>query len=88
MVTKDEIAELRGSLRRVMRGLWARRRPTPELVRVVEGGRLARRHVALLAQVGGMPGLPGAWPGSVGSIGIAMVESAEMPDRRMRCCCV
>jgi DNA-binding MarR family transcriptional regulator len=54
MVTKPErVAELRGLLRRVMRGLWARRRPTPELLALVEGASLGRRHVALLAQVGG-----------------------------------
>src|ERR1044071_9706111 len=54
MVTKrDEVAELRGLLRRVMRGLWSRRRPTPDLLRLVEGASLGRRHVALLAHVGG-----------------------------------
>lgn len=53
MVTnRQEVAELRGLLRRVMRGLWSRRRPTPDLLRLVEGGSLGRRHVALLAQVG------------------------------------
>jgi DNA-binding MarR family transcriptional regulator len=53
MVTKrEEVAELRGLLRRVMRGLWSRRRPTPDLLRLVEGASLGRRHVALLAQVG------------------------------------
>jgi DNA-binding MarR family transcriptional regulator len=35
-----------------MRGLWARRRPTPELLALVSDGSLGRRHVALLAQVG------------------------------------
>jgi DNA-binding MarR family transcriptional regulator len=54
MVTNtDRVAELRQQLRRVMRGLWARRRPTPELLELVEGASLGRRHVALLAQVGG-----------------------------------
>jgi len=54
MVTNDDrVAELRLQLRRVMRGLWARRRPTPELLELVEGASLGRRHVALLAQVGG-----------------------------------
>jgi DNA-binding MarR family transcriptional regulator len=54
MVTNsDRVAELRLHLRRVMRGLWARRRPTPELLELVEGASLGRRHVALLAQVGG-----------------------------------
>ncbi|MGZ4289791.1 MAG: MarR family transcriptional regulator, partial [Gaiellaceae bacterium] len=53
MITKEErAAELRLLLRRVMRGLWARRRPTPELLELVEGASLSRRHVALLAQVG------------------------------------
>jgi DNA-binding MarR family transcriptional regulator len=54
MVTNnDRVAELRLQLRRVMRGMWARRRPTPELLALVEGAALGRRHVALLAQVGG-----------------------------------
>jgi len=53
MVTnKERVPELRQQLRRVMRGLWARRRPTPELLALVEGASLGRRHVALLAQVG------------------------------------
>lgn len=53
MVTKGErVAELRLELRRVMRGLWARRRPSPELAALVEGASLGRRHVAVLAQVG------------------------------------
>jgi DNA-binding MarR family transcriptional regulator len=57
MVTNsDRVAELRLQLRRVMRGMWARRRPTPELLRLVEGAPLGRRHVALLAQVGGEGG--------------------------------
>jgi DNA-binding MarR family transcriptional regulator len=44
---------LRLLLRSVMRGLWARRRPTAELEELVEGDPpLGRRHVALLAQVG------------------------------------
>ena len=52
MITNDEIHELRHLLRRVMRGLWSRRRPTPELLELVEGASLGRRHVAVLAQVG------------------------------------
>jgi DNA-binding MarR family transcriptional regulator len=54
MITnEDQLAELRGLLRRVMRGLWARRRPTPELLELVSGDPpLGRRHVGLLAQVG------------------------------------
>jgi len=53
MVTNSErVAELRHLLRRVMRGLWARRRPTPELLALVEGASLGRRHVAVLAHVG------------------------------------
>jgi len=40
-----------------MRGLWARRRPSPELAALVRGEpQLGRRHVALLAQVGAAPG--------------------------------
>ena len=31
--------------------------------------------LALLDQVGGMPGLPGAWPGSFGSIGVADLDA-------------
>jgi DNA-binding MarR family transcriptional regulator len=54
MVTNNNrVAELQQQLRRVMRGLWARRRPTPELLALVEGASLGRRHVALLAHVGG-----------------------------------
>src|ERR1043166_2631748 len=53
MVTnREEVAELRQLLRRVMRGLWSRRRPTPELMQLVHGASLGRRHVALLAHVG------------------------------------
>jgi DNA-binding MarR family transcriptional regulator len=53
MVTNSErVAELRLQLRRVMSGLWARRRPTPELLALVQGASLGRRHVAVLAQVG------------------------------------
>jgi DNA-binding MarR family transcriptional regulator len=55
MITKEQqLAELRDSLRRVLRGLWGRRRPTGELLVLVDGEpRLGRRHIALLAQVGG-----------------------------------
>jgi DNA-binding MarR family transcriptional regulator len=54
MITNDEqLTQLRDSLRRVMRGLWARRRPTAELLELVSGEPpLGRRHVALLAQIG------------------------------------
>jgi DNA-binding MarR family transcriptional regulator len=54
MITKeDELAELRGLLRRVMRGLWVRRRPTRELLELVSGDPpLGRRHVGVLAQIG------------------------------------
>jgi len=54
MVTKDQqLVELRDSLRRVMRGLWGRRRPTGELLALVDGDPpLGRRHVALLARIG------------------------------------
>ena len=54
MVTKEQqLAELRGSLRQVMRGLWGRRRPTGELLALVHGDPpLGRRHVALLAHIG------------------------------------
>jgi DNA-binding MarR family transcriptional regulator len=54
MITNDDqLSELRLLLRRVMRGLWARRRPTHELLELVSGDPpLGRRHVALLAQIG------------------------------------
>ena len=54
MITKEQqLTELRESLRRVMRGLWARRRPTAELLALVDGEPpLGRRHVALLAHIG------------------------------------
>src|SRR5581483_1533857 len=53
MITNEQVAELRASLRRVMRGLWARRRPTPELLALTGGDPpLGRRHVAVLAHVG------------------------------------
>ena len=54
MITNDdELSELRRLLRHVMRGLWARRRPTPELLELVSGDPpLGRRHVGLLAQIG------------------------------------
>ena len=54
MITKEQqLTELRDTLRRVMRGLWARRRPTSELLALVDGDPpLGRRHVGLLAHVG------------------------------------
>jgi DNA-binding MarR family transcriptional regulator len=54
MVTKrEELDELRGSLRRVMRGLWGRRRPSDDLLALVgRSQRLGRRHVAVLAHIG------------------------------------
>jgi DNA-binding MarR family transcriptional regulator len=55
MITKDDeqLGELRRLLRQVMRGLWARRRPTQELLELVSGDPpLGRRHVSLLAQIG------------------------------------
>jgi DNA-binding MarR family transcriptional regulator len=54
MITNpEELAEMRVQLRRIMRGLWARRRPTPELLELVGGDPpLGRRHVAVLAQLG------------------------------------
>jgi DNA-binding MarR family transcriptional regulator len=49
MITKD----VQEALSRVMRGMWSRRRPTPELLDLVHGHpRLGRRHVGLLAYVG------------------------------------
>ena len=56
-IPRSELAELRRLLRQVMRGLWMRRRPSPELGRLVRGEpRLGRRHVAVLSQVGGAEG--------------------------------
>ncbi|HEX7625656.1 MAG TPA: helix-turn-helix domain-containing protein [Gaiellaceae bacterium] len=54
MITnKSDLPELRHLLHRVMRGLWARRRPTPELLELVGGDPpLTRRHVAVLAHIG------------------------------------
>ena len=54
MVTDGQLRELRGLLRRVTRGLWQRRRPGDDLLALVGGDpRLTRRHVAVLAQIGG-----------------------------------
>jgi DNA-binding MarR family transcriptional regulator len=54
MITKEQqLEELRVQLRRVTRGLWGRRRPTGDLLGLVDGDpRLGRRHMALLAQIG------------------------------------
>src|SRR4029079_717191 len=57
--TAAELSELRGLLRRVRRGLWARRRPTPELLELVQREPpLGRRHVAVLAHIGTEGGRP------------------------------
>lgn len=56
-IPRSELAELRHLLRQVMRGLWMRRRPAPELGRLIHGRpRLGRRHVAVLSQVGNAEG--------------------------------
>jgi len=48
----DDLSELRQLLRRVIRGSWARRRPSPELLELVSGDPpLGRRHVGVLAHV-------------------------------------
>jgi DNA-binding MarR family transcriptional regulator len=48
----DELTELRQLLRRLMRGAWSHRRPTPELLELVGGDPpLGRRHVGVLAHV-------------------------------------
>jgi DNA-binding MarR family transcriptional regulator len=54
MITKEQqLAELRHGLQRVMRGLWSRRRPSGDLLALVDGDPpLGRRHVALLAHIG------------------------------------
>src|SRR6476661_354877 len=47
-----ELIELRQLLRRVVRGTWSRRRPSPELLELVAGDPpLGRRHVGVLAHV-------------------------------------
>ena len=52
MITND-LDELRRQLRRVMRGLRSRRRPTPELLELVTGDPpLGRRHVGVLSHIG------------------------------------
>jgi DNA-binding MarR family transcriptional regulator len=53
MVTEEQLGRARESLRRVMRGLWNRRRPPFGLAPPVDGEpRLGRRHIGLLAQIG------------------------------------
>jgi len=52
IIKRDEVGELRSLLRRIVRGLWSRRRPGLELAHLAPGRRLGRRHVALLAHVG------------------------------------
>lgn len=48
----EELTELRQLLRRVLRGTWSRRRPSPELLELVRGDPpLGRRHVGVLAHV-------------------------------------
>jgi DNA-binding MarR family transcriptional regulator len=48
----DEVSELRQLLRRIVRGSWSRRRPSPELLELVGGDPpLGRRHVGVLAHV-------------------------------------
>ncbi|HEY7398703.1 MAG TPA: helix-turn-helix domain-containing protein [Gaiellaceae bacterium] len=50
---RADLDALRHDLRRVMRGLWQRRRPSDELLDFVHGEpRLSRRHVAVLAHIG------------------------------------
>jgi DNA-binding MarR family transcriptional regulator len=50
---EEELDELRSLLRQVLRGLWSRRRPSPDLEELVRGDPpVGRRHVAVLAQVG------------------------------------
>jgi DNA-binding MarR family transcriptional regulator len=54
MITnKGQVDELRTQLRRVMRGLWSRRRPSRELLELVRGDPpLGRRHVGVLSHIG------------------------------------
>jgi DNA-binding MarR family transcriptional regulator len=54
MITnREQLVELRTQLRRVMRGLWSRRRPSPELLELVSGDPpLGRRHVGVLSHIG------------------------------------
>src|SRR3954470_11962082 len=53
IINETELAELRGLLRRILRGLWSRRRPTPELLELVSGEPpLGRRHGRVPPQIG------------------------------------
>jgi DNA-binding MarR family transcriptional regulator len=54
MITnREQLVELRTQLRRVMRGLWSRRRPSRELLELVSGDPpLGRRHVGVLSHIG------------------------------------
>jgi len=54
MITnREQLAEARSQLRRVMRGMWSRRRPSPELLELVQGDPpLGRRHVGVLSHIG------------------------------------
>jgi DNA-binding MarR family transcriptional regulator len=53
VVNRGELGELRGLLRRVLRGLWQRRRPSDDLFEAAgPGPPLTRRHVAVLAHIG------------------------------------
>jgi DNA-binding MarR family transcriptional regulator len=67
VIKPEELAEARSALRRVMRGLWSRRRPSPELLALVQGDPpLGRRHVGLLVQVGEGPQTVGELAARVG----------------------
>jgi DNA-binding MarR family transcriptional regulator len=81
-----------------MRGLWGRRRPTPELIALVRGEPpLGRRHVALLSQVATTAGqtvgelaralglsLPAASKIATELESHRLVERREDPDDRRR----
>ena len=85
MITNsDELSELRGLLRRVMRGLWARRRPTAELLQLVSGEPpLGRRHVGVLAHELGLS-LPAASKLTRDLEDHGLVERREDPGDRRR----
>jgi DNA-binding MarR family transcriptional regulator len=69
-----------------MRGLWSRRRPSPELVGLVRGEpRLGRRHVAMLAQVAAGSGQTvGELAGALGlSLPAASKVTTELESHRL-----
>jgi len=76
-IPRSELRELRRVLRQVMRGLWMRRRPSPELGRLVRGEpHLGRRHVAVLSQVGSAEGQ--AVGDLAGALGLSLPAASKL----------